>query len=99
MTDHDNETDAERTARNGQLTRADLKGMTPHAIEKAREDGRLANLLGTPPEQTNLLDRATGPLSRQDIRDLAALGRHDLIEKARVEQRVDTTPTPKEKTA
>ncbi len=30
----------------GQLTRADLKTMTPAAIEKARKDGRLKNLLG-----------------------------------------------------
>lgn len=30
----------------GQLSRADLKTMTPAAIEKARKDGRLKNLLG-----------------------------------------------------
>lgn len=30
----------------GQLTRADLKTMTPKAIEKARADGRLKDLLG-----------------------------------------------------
>ena len=33
-------------AGSGQLTRADLKTMTPKAIEKARADGRLKDLLG-----------------------------------------------------
>ena len=30
-----------------QLSRADLKGMTPGAINKAREEGRLDDLLGS----------------------------------------------------
>lgn len=37
---------ARKASRPKQLTRADLKSMTPEAIEKAREDGRLEDLMG-----------------------------------------------------
>ena len=37
---------ARKASRPKQLTRADLKSMTPDAIEKAREDGRLEDLMG-----------------------------------------------------
>ena|SRR5450759_2697152 len=50
MTTHDNETDAERTARNGQLTQADVQTMTAakdyDGITKAQAEGRLNVLLG-----------------------------------------------------
>ncbi len=53
MTDHDNETDAERTARTVQLTRADVSRMYAakqyDQIEAARADGRLDNLMSTAP--------------------------------------------------
>lgn len=37
---------ARKASRPKQLTRADLKSMTPEAIDKAREDGRLEDLMG-----------------------------------------------------
>ncbi|MFE9300821.1 hypothetical protein [Streptomyces sp. NPDC006856] len=37
---------ARKAGRPKQLTRADLKSMTPEAIDKAREDGRLDDLMG-----------------------------------------------------
>lgn len=37
---------ARKASRPKQLSRADLKSMTPEAIEKAREDGRLEDLMG-----------------------------------------------------
>ncbi|MEU2077110.1 hypothetical protein [Streptomyces sp. NPDC013489] len=37
---------ARKASRPKQLTRADLKSMTPEAIDKAREDGRLDDLMG-----------------------------------------------------
>lgn len=91
MTTHDNETDEQRTARTPQqLTRSDLASMMPSAVEQARKDGRLDNILGVAKSETDLLERTqSGPVTRADLTALAALGRHDLIEKARVEQRID----------
>ena len=48
-------------ARTRQLTRDDLKGMTPEAIDAARVGGRLDNLLGRPVQAT------AAQLSRDDL--------------------------------
>lgn len=63
-----------------QLSRADLAGMTPAAINAAREAGQCADLLGVPREQTELITRATRlqPVSRADLAALNRAGRHDL---------------------
>lgn len=74
-----------------QLTRDDLDAMNPQQIEAARVAGRLATILGSPPADAAMLDRATGTLTPQDVRDLAALGRHDLIEQARTDNRITYT--------
>lgn len=71
-----------------QLTRADLKTMTPAAIEQAHNEGRFAALLGAPADEVALIDRATGDLTPVDIRALADIGRHDLIDKAHTEGRI-----------
>ena len=54
MTTHDNETDAERTARGGQLTQADVSKLFASKkydeIAQARKDGRLNVMMnGEPP--------------------------------------------------
>jgi len=50
MTTHDNETDAERTARNGQLTQADVSELFAskkyEELARARADGRCNVLMG-----------------------------------------------------
>jgi hypothetical protein len=50
MTTHDNETDAERTARNGQLTEADVKHLYAQkdygGLVAAQSEGRLNVLMG-----------------------------------------------------
>ncbi len=64
-----------------QLTKADLAGMKPEAIEAARVAGRLDGLLGVPREQTELIARAQrrDPVTRADLAELNRLGRYDLV--------------------
>lgn len=74
-----------------QLTEDDLKTMTPDAIDDARLAGRCDALLGVPPEDVALLDRArhgTDPLNDTDVERLSALGRHELILTAAAADRI-----------
>jgi len=74
-----------------QITRDQLKGMTPEQIVQAKREGRLNALLGLAPADVALLDRATtAPLTRDDIAALARLNRHDLIVAARHDNRITT---------
>lgn len=70
--------DPERTR---QLTKADLKGMTPDAIIQAQAEGRLDALLGVPAEQTELIAKAgrLEPITGAELRELNQLGRYDLV--------------------
>ena len=73
-----------------QLGRADLSTMTPEQIEAARLDGRLDRVLGIPDHVIALTEKArTGRIDTDDARTLLALGRHDLIDAARVDDRID----------
>ena len=75
-----------------QLTRADLKGMSLDAIADARDAGRLDTLLGLLGPDGDLFKRAaTEVIGRADIKELAALGRYDLIEEARITDRITYT--------
>ena len=77
-----------------QLNAADLKTLTPRQIEDARTAGHLAVLLGADPAEADLIERATtDPITTTDVRRLAALGRHDLIEAARLGGRLTLTTT------
>lgn len=64
-----------------QLTRDDLKTMTPDQIVDARATGRLNDLLGVPSEESELTGRAERlePVSRDELRRLNRQGRHDLV--------------------
>lgn len=63
-------------------------------IDAARTEGRLALVLGTPPEEVALIDRAEfSTLTRADVQALAALNRHDLIETARTAGRIQYDDT------
>jgi hypothetical protein len=58
-------------------------------IVEAHKAGHLRRLLGVPEDQIALLDRATtGMLGRRDLTRLQRLGRHDLIEHARLAGRI-----------
>lgn len=75
-----------------QLTREDLKAMTPEAIDTARIEGRLAVLLGADPDDADLIERATTePITHADVQRLARLKRHDLIDAARTTNRIAAT--------
>jgi hypothetical protein len=64
--------------------------MTPEQIETARLDGRLDRVLGVPDHVIALAAKArTERIDAADVRALAALGRHDLIEAARTDDRID----------
>lgn len=69
----------------GQLTRDDLRGMTPEQIEDAHNSGRLDSLLGMPADDVAVLDRARAgedDLTHSDVQRLKELNRHDLIAQA-----------------
>lgn len=73
-----------------QLTAADLATMSHDDIETARNAGQLERILGVPDDQIALTTRAReGRINADDARALAAIGRHDLIETARVDDRID----------
>lgn len=83
---------ATRAARLGppQLSQDDLGAMSPQQITDARDSGQLDSLLGVPDDEIELKARATiGRLSIDDVKALAAIQRHDLIETARADQRID----------
>ncbi len=66
-------------------------------IAAAQAEGRLDRLLGVPDEDIALVDYARwGELDADDIRDLTALRRPDLIEAARIDGRIDYPTTNKE---
>jgi hypothetical protein len=67
-----------------QLNRDDLAGMTSEAIVEAHDNGQLDQLLGTPAEDIAVLDRARSGefITLADVRTLAGLGRHELINDA-----------------
>jgi hypothetical protein len=73
-----------RTARDPdrtrQLTRADLQGMTPEAIDAARVAGTLDTLLGRPTQST------AAQLSREDLAHMSP----DAIVAAKAAGRLDT---------
>ena len=72
-----------------QLTRADLDGMAPEEIAAAHDAGRLAVLLGMDPADAALITRAqSDPITLDDVRDLARLGRHDLVNDAHRDGRI-----------
>lgn len=62
-----------------QLTREDLAGMSPDAIVQAKNDGRLATLLGHG-HDADLAARAARlePITREELAQLNAAGRHSL---------------------
>lgn len=64
-----------------QLTRDDLKTMSPQQITQAQAAGQLAQLLGAPKEHIDLINRATEgkQLTRADLTELLRIHRHDLI--------------------
>jgi hypothetical protein len=64
-----------------QLTREDLKAMTPEAIDEAHSAGRCDLLLGIPAADVEVQDRARSdePLTRADVAQLRRIGRPDLI--------------------
>jgi hypothetical protein len=75
----------------GQLSRADLKRMTPEQIVEAKGAGRFDALLGVPQEQLDLINRAkTGQIDHADLRELSRLNRPDLINAAHTEGRITT---------
>lgn len=74
-----------------QLTREDLKGMTPEDIDTAHDEGRLDLVLGHDPDYVALIERAAGAIGREDIAALRRAGREDLIVKAHDEDRITHT--------
>jgi hypothetical protein len=77
-----------------QLDRAEVRRLYAEEkydeIERARTEGLLDVLLGVHSDDIALLDRAkTGRLGRDDIVRLSGIGRHDLVEMARVDGRID----------
>lgn len=72
---------AEARTTPGQLTAADLKGMTPEQIVTAKQQGRLDHALGVDAAETELLDRARklGQVTRAELNLLRELGRDDLV--------------------
>ena len=68
MTTHDNETDAERTARNGQLTQADVSKLFASKkydeIAQARRDGRCNVLMGAEPPRDPEKEITAADISR-----------------------------------
>jgi hypothetical protein len=88
MTTHDNETDAERTARNGQLSKEDINRMYTAKlysdIAQARADGRLNVMLGgeAPIDPGKEITAA-------DVKKLYADRRYDTISQLRADHRLD----------
>jgi len=75
----------------GQLSRADIKDMTPEQIDQAYQGGKFNALLGMPQEDAELIDRARdGGIDMNDVRRLRALGQHELIADAYHANRIIT---------
>ena len=92
MTTHDNETDAERTARNGQLSKADVSALFAAkkygAIAEARAAGRLNVMLGgeAPIDPGKVISAA-------DVHQLYVEKRYDEIAQLRKDHRLDALLT------
>jgi hypothetical protein len=73
-----------------QITRDDLKSMTPQEIEQARVDGRLDRILGLPEDEIEAKTRARGnaPLTTEDVKILSRYRHHDLITAAHTAGRI-----------
>ena len=88
MTTHDNETDEERTARNGQLTQADVSKMFAarqyDQISQARADGKLAVMMnGEPPLDPDKV------ITSADVTELYRARNYDAIERLRKDGRLN----------
>ena len=71
-----------------QLTREDLKTMSPTEIDAAHNEGRLDLALGLDSDYVELVERASGVITSEDIAALRRAGREDLIVKAHDEDRI-----------
>jgi hypothetical protein len=77
-----------------QIDRDALEGMSAEAIVQAHENGQLDQMLGVDPEHIAVLDRAReGLITLADVRVLAQLDRHDLINDAHREGRIKNGET------
>lgn len=75
-----------------QLTKDDLRSMTPEQIVEAMDNDLCNELLGVKPENTALVLKAKHDvLTRADMKALAAIGRNDLISDAYEAGRIATT--------
>jgi len=72
-----------------QLVQSDLKVMSVDQIDTAHRAGQSARLLGASDEEVALMHAATGTLDPENILALAKAGRHDLIDAARIEGRLN----------
>lgn len=62
-------------------------------IVAAKDAGQLDRMLGVPETDIALIDRAKSQtLDRADIERLWAMGRHDLIDQARADERIGERP-------
>lgn len=78
-----------------QLTRDDMKRMTPDEIATAYDAGRFDVALGgrTDDEADLIARAATEDVTATEVRALAAIGRHDLINDAHRDGRITFTNT------
>jgi hypothetical protein len=83
-----------------QLTSADLAGMSPQQIDQARQEGRLARLLGVADDEIDLRERVAngGTFTRAEARELNRLGLYDAVLEAHRDGRItpDTDDTATE---
>lgn len=69
-------------AAHGQLTEADLKGLTPEQVTQAEADGKLNHLLGRPmplPAEGQLTDRHLAQMTAEQIVAAQDAGRLDNV--------------------
>lgn len=71
-----------------QLTREDLKTMSPTEIDTAHREGRLDLMLGHDRAYVDLVERAAGDIGPGDIAALRQAGREDLVVLALDEDRI-----------
>lgn len=84
-------TDAAAYDRNRQIEQHELAGMSPTAIDEARQAGRLDLLLGADPADVELRERAVaGRITQAEAARLNALHHYDLTVKAFNEGRLIT---------
>jgi hypothetical protein len=70
-----------------------MKVMSADEIDTAHRSGRFAKLMGATETEVALIDAAAGTLTPHLIVELAKAGHHALIDKARVEGRLNLNPT------